>query len=952
MNKEDPPIQPGNKTLFVRPPQVEQMRDPLNADWNLAIGLLGTAQSDGTGEGALAADPATMIDFGPMNTVFANFLDVVGLPVAIIDLQGRVLASSRWQRLCMEFHRVAPGTLARCLESDTSLSRDLADGKSYALYRCRNGLTDCATPIIVEDVHIANLFVGQFLLAPADQEYFRRQQEEAGFDKDAYAAALAEVPIVSEEKLPAILRLMGGLAQQIAHQSFAERRVLASYMAVEREVAARTRELAESHERLRKIANQVPGVVYQFMQRADGSFCVPYVSDAFAAMFGAEPEEVREDAAKIFAVTHPDDLDGFVASIRTSAATLAPWGHEFRVRHPDGTVRWLGGEALPQRETDGATLWHGFITDITERKRMVMLLNARLRLAGLSATHSLHDLLVATLDEACTLTGAETGFYHFLLPDQVTLSLQAWSTRTTREFCGATKETCHYDIGAAGVWADSVRQRRSVIYNDYPALPTRKGLPENHAEVRRLMSVPIFRKGKIIAVIGVGNKPTAFDQGDLSVVETLADLAWDLADRKRAEDALAERNTLVQRRYDSLRALNDIAALPPGSEDHQLVHALALGARHLGLPFGIIARVEGDHYTIVNHSTPPGAGFENGQVFPLGDTYCALTLHADDVLAFPHVGRSDHASHPCYRRFGLEAYIAAPIRVGGGVYGTVNFSAPTPYDRDFDEGDLEFVRLLARWVGSFIEHQRAEAEVVAAKEAAEERARELASSNSDLEQFAYVASHDLRQPLRMVNSFLTLIERRFAAKLDNEGREFIGFARDGALHMDRLILDLLEYSRVGRHGEAPEHIDLAEVASEGGHQLRLVAEETGASVNLETSAAPVIGNRSELARLFQNLIGNAIKYRSPERAPHVAVYWRQDNGEWVVSVVDNGIGIAPEYQHDIFKIFRRLHTSREYEGTGIGLAICQKVVKNHGGRIWIESQPGQGSTFHFTIPAA
>ncbi|MBI5162830.1 MAG: PocR ligand-binding domain-containing protein [Magnetospirillum sp.] len=943
---------PAGEDLFVRPSTVAAMCDPpLNVDWSAALGGQGGDRPPSAGESA-QVDLAASIDFSLMNGIFENFLEVVGLPIAIIDLKGLVLASSRWQRLCMDFHRVDARTLARCVESDVSLSRDMAEGKAYAIYRCHNGLTDCAAPIVVEGEHVANLFIGQFFLAPPDPDYFRRQQEEFGFDKDAYAKALAEVPIVAEHKLPAILKLMGGLAQQIARQSLAEQRLRASYATVGKQVAERTRELVASHERLRKIAARVPGVVYQFVQRPDGSTGIPYASDAIGAMFGLSPEDVRDDAAGVFAAAHPDDVDGLVASIRDSAATLAPWRHEFRVRKPDGSIRWLGGDSVPQREDDGTIVWHGFISDITERRRTGMLLEARLRLADYAALHSLHDLLVATLDEACAFTQADVGFYHFLLADQKTLSLQAWSTRTTREFCRADAEPGHYDIAAAGVWADCVRQRRSVVYNDYPLLPHRKGLPEGHAPVRRLISVPIFRDGRIMAIIGVGNKAIDFDRDDLTAVETLADLAWDLIERKRAEETLAEGTELVRRRYESLRALNDIAALPSGGRTHQLVEAITLGARHLALPFGIVARIDGATYTIEHLCAPGGSGLTTGQTFALGDTYCSITLQAEDVVAIPHVGKSSHAGHPCYKALGLEAYIAAPVRVGGEVYGTVNFSSPDPYGRDFDEGDLEFMRLLARWVGSVLERERADAEIVAAKEAAEQRARELASSNSDLEQFAYVASHDLRQPLRMVNSYLALIERRYGDKLDASGHEFIGFARDGALHMDRLILDLLEYSRVGRHGQPDEVVDLAGAVGEALHHLQAASDETGSTLDIAAGPVPVAGNRTELVRLFQNLIGNAIKYRAPDRAPRIEVRWQRRDGEWLVSVKDNGIGIPPEFRQDIFKIFRRLHTSDQYEGTGIGLAVCQKIVKNHGGRIWIESIAGEGCTFFFTIPVA
>jgi signal transduction histidine kinase len=204
----------------------------------------------------------------------------------------------------------------------------------------------------------------------------------------------------------------------------------------------------------------------------------------------------------------------------------------------------------------------------------------------------------------------------------------------------------------------------------------------------------------------------------------------------------------------------------------------------------------------------------------------------------------------------------------------------------------------------------------------------------------------------MVNSYLSLVQRHLGEVLDPEVGEFITFARDGAQQMDRLIRDLLEYSRVGRHGADPERLDLAELVAEANGYLAPLAEDSGATVVIHAVPAAVTGNRSELVRLFQNLIGNALKYRAPDRPPLVEVDWRRDGGEWLVSISDNGIGISPEYRQDIFKIFRRLHSSRDYEGTGIGLAVCQKVVANHNGRIWVESRPGEGSVFHLTLPEA
>ncbi|ARJ64400.1 PAS domain-containing sensor histidine kinase [Magnetospirillum sp. ME-1] len=227
--------------------------------------------------------------------------------------------------------------------------------------------------------------------------------------------------------------------------------------------------------------------------------------------------------------------------------------------------------------------------------------------------------------------------------------------------------------------------------------------------------------------------------------------------------------------------------------------------------------------------------------------------------------------------------------------------------------------------------------------------RDLDKSNRELEQFAYVASHDLREPLRMITSYLGLIQRRYEAALDEDGRQFLDFARDGATRMDRMVLDMLEFSRVGRVRDPLTRVDLAEVIAIAARNLELPIQESGATLSVPQGLPAVTGSAGELIRLFQNLIGNAVKYRHPDRPPAVAVWVERHRDGWVCTVADNGIGIAPEYFDRIFDIFQRLHARSEYEGTGIGLALCRKIVEHHGGRIWVESEPGQGSRFRFTL---
>jgi PAS domain S-box-containing protein len=230
------------------------------------------------------------------------------------------------------------------------------------------------------------------------------------------------------------------------------------------------------------------------------------------------------------------------------------------------------------------------------------------------------------------------------------------------------------------------------------------------------------------------------------------------------------------------------------------------------------------------------------------------------------------------------------------------------------------------------------------------RAQELARSNRDLEQFAYIASHDLQEPLRAVNTYLDLLARRYAGQLDEKANAYIGFALQGTSRMQALTDDLLAYSRVGSHSNPFETVDTNATASQAIENLRKTIKERGADV-IRDSLPIVHGHHTCLVQLFQNLIANAIKFTRDE-APRVHVSAELRDTTWLFSVQDNGIGIAPENREHIFEVFNRLHTRDEYPGSGVGLAICKRIVESHGGRIWVESEPGNGSTFRFTLPTS
>jgi len=232
----------------------------------------------------------------------------------------------------------------------------------------------------------------------------------------------------------------------------------------------------------------------------------------------------------------------------------------------------------------------------------------------------------------------------------------------------------------------------------------------------------------------------------------------------------------------------------------------------------------------------------------------------------------------------------------------------------------------------------------------EERTAELRRSNEDLQQFAYIASHDLQEPLRMVSSFVQMLANRYRGRLDQDADEFIQFAVEGAQRMHDLIRDLLAYARVDTVKGKLGRVDCGRALRRALEDVRMAVQESDALVT-QGDLPAVPGDEARVAQVFQNLIGNALKFRREGVRPEVHVDAVEGEGEWTFRVRDNGVGIDPNFYERIFQIFQRLHARDEYTGTGIGLSICKKIVERHGGRIWVESTPGQGSVFFFTLPA-
>ncbi|MDJ0701754.1 MAG: ATP-binding protein [Leptolyngbyaceae cyanobacterium MO_188.B28] len=334
------------------------------------------------------------------------------------------------------------------------------------------------------------------------------------------------------------------------------------------------------------------------------------------------------------------------------------------------------------------------------------------------------------------------------------------------------------------------------------------------------------------------------------------------------------------------------------------------------------------------------------------------------ISSMADLPRDASAEKALCQRDGVQSLVVVRMVYGGTLMGLLSIES-LQREKDWSAKDITRLRLIAETFASALKHCRSQGALV-------ERTRELERSNADLEQFAYVASHDLQEPLRAVTSYAQLLSRRYAGKLDAKANKYIGYIVDGGNRMQQLIQDLLNYSRVGTRGKAFQSVQVDKAISQALTNLAISIRQSGARVTVD-SLPTVMADESQLSQLLQNLIGNAIKFRG-EDCPQIYISAvRQKDGEWLTVngaivpdlsplshpcvrmqwlffVRDNGIGIEPNYAERIFTLFQRLHTRRQYPGTGIGLAICKKIVERHGGQIWVESELGVGSTFYFTIP--
>jgi len=1008
----------------------------------------------------------------------------------------------------------------------------------------------------------------------------------------------------------------------------------------------------EASERLHKIANQLPSVVFQFQMRVDGSVCMPYANDVFRTVYRLNPDDVREDASAIFAVTHPDDLESHIEKIKISARDLSPWNDEYRLKFADGTVRWIAGNALPQREEDGSTLWHGFVADITERKKIETELKkesdkslALLR----NASDGIHILnrdgtLIECSDSFCRMLGYsreeiigihvsqwDVGIPQSEIMNMVDAQFEKimhnrFESRHRRKdgtIYDVELSSCAIEFDNEWVLFNSARditERKRIEKNLYRAKKDLENVLSAATEFSIISTdndglITVFNHGAELMlgytadeIVGKQTPSIIHDANEVEqrghelslefgrpisgfnvftekanqfgretrewtyihknksrltvslTVTTIRNENGEIMGYLGIANDITEKKQIERNLQASEKRLNEIIDLMPvavfvkDSQSRMMIMNKAC-ENQWGIPVSELQNTTGSHVfppeqmdvflavdkkvfvdgktleleeflwnaelqeNRVTHTYKKPVFNERGEpdyligisiditedkrkeqellasearfrsIIDISPAPMALNDDQKNIVFLNHAFVETFGydlndipkleiwwqkAYPDldYRQWVIEtwkmtlenakreqkAFVPFEIKVcckngsqkivlvsaavisevsnnlylvvlyditehkeveqalraseqrlnlsqeyggigsweadlisGASIWSDSLFqlvklpvSEKVTWD-DFlalvhpddkqkvidatqrhlthkEKYDVEYRVILAdgeiRWMRSagraqFLDNETSIKFIGIAQDVTERHLleSELKRSNADLEQFAYAVSHDMRQPLRMVTSYLSLIETALKAQLDDDTRQFLTFAVEGAKRMDSMILSLLDYSRVGRSTETFSVISSRAAVDEAILFLKPALESCGGKINLSGDWIDLMANRDELTRLFQNLIGNALKYHDENKSPHVEVSATFTENRFCIEVRDNGIGINSNQIDRLFKVFSRLQSRSRFEGTGVGLALCRKIVEHHGGEIGVKSEgEGQGCIFWFELP--
>jgi len=558
----------------------------------------------------------------------------------------------------------------------------------------------------------------------------------------------------------------------------------------------------------------------------------------------------------------------------------------------------------------------------------------RLSLIEYALTHTLHEFLTQSLDEIGAFVDSPIGFYHFVEPDQKTLSLQQWSTRTLQAFCRAAGKGTHYNIDQAGVWVDCLRQKKAVIHNDYSSLPHKKGLPEGHAEVVRELVVPVIRKNKVVAILGVGNKPTDYTPRDVEIVSYLADVTWEIVKKKQADDALLITTIDLHERVKELSCLYGISKLV--LKDDLTIYELVQRTVELIPPSWQYPEITCARIKLNSRSYRTKQFRETEWVQSQ-----TIKVHKKDIGV-------------------LEVFLLK--------------NKPEKGEGPFLKEERSLLNVIAERLGHIIEHKQTNEALHKAHDElqvrVEERTKELAvqnkyllseikerkqaeeklqSSSEKIKLFAYSVAHDLKNPANATYNLARILNKKFSDALNDRGKticeQIQRSSEDIASLADKINIFISTK-------ETP--LDIRKISLK--EEFQVLKEEFSSQLSIHSiqwlisATIPdiIVADRLSILRIFRNIIQNSLKYGG-HGLSKIEIGYRSTDNLHIFAVTDDGQGLTAQDPKNIFNWFQRKTTSTEIHGSGMGLAIVKEIAALHGGDVWQEPAKPKGLTFYVSL---
>jgi len=559
-------------------------------------------------------------------------------------------------------------------------------------------------------------------------------------------------------------------------------------------------------------------------------------------------------------------------------------------------------------------------------------METRLSLIEYAQNHTLNELLIASLDAVGALVDSPIGFYHFVESDQTTLSLQQWSSRTLKEFCRAKGKGMQYSIDRAGVWVDCLRQKKTVIHNDYAALTHKKGMPAGHAVVVRELVVPVFRKDKVVAILGVGNKSVDYNRRDEDVVSYLADVTWEIVEKKRADEALRKTTSALHERVKELSCLYAISKLVEGSDrtlDEILQRTVDLIPPSWQYPECTCARIKLKNRSYTTRQFMKTAWVQSGEIKVNKDHFGVL-----EVFLLEAKPAKDEGAFLIEERNLLNAIAE---RLGHIIEHKLANDALQKAHDELQERVVERTKELAaqnrHLLNEIKERKKAEAD--------------LQESSEKIKLFAYSVAHDLKNPAIATYGLAKILNQKFGDALTERGKVICEQIQRSSEDIAVLVEKINIFISTKETPLHIENISLKNIFStlyeEFSDQLLLRSVQWSIQDNMPDR---IIVDRLAIMRIFRNIIENALKYGG-DGLSKIDIGYRVTDDLHIFTVTDDGQGVTEEDSEDIFNWFKRRKQvpATESSGAGMGLAIVREIAATLGGAVWQEPAKPKGVTF-------